>query len=137
MPNGDIQAQVSDQYLQKFNRSIGVSGMQKLQSFPTLQVLGYNGQLGSMKKDFHGLVDFYTQMAAYSSVSTMLTAAWAVIVGLVLGNANLDSLLFTSPSLGTVGSAFQSIHGFAQVFALSPGDLQSPTTIASKVSSFV
>src|SRR5271156_5564615 len=55
MANGQVYTSVTDSYLQSFNRSIGVSGQQKLQSFPQLQQLGYNGQLGYMKSDFHGL----------------------------------------------------------------------------------
>lgn len=133
MANGDVQ-QITDSYLQQFNRSISVSAMQKLQQFPALQVLGYNGQLASMKKDFHGLNDFRDQMAKYSSVSHTLRIAWSIIQYMVPINASILALLFTSPSLGTVGNAFKSINGFGQVFALSPADLQSPATVDAKAS---
>lgn len=135
MANGTVQTQVSAQYLQAFNLPIGVSGMQKLQTFPALQKLGYAGQLGLMKADFHGLTDFKNQMSVYSSVSTTLTIAWNLIKAVVPNNPNILLELFTAPGLGTVGLAFQSISGFGQVFALTPSNLQSPsaTTAATSV----
>ncbi len=132
MANGDVQANVSDQYLQHFNRSVGVSGMQKLQEFPALQNLGYNGQLASIKNDFHGLQDFKTQMTKYSSVSHKLRIAWSLISAIVPNNISILKLLYTAPGLGTVGSAFKSIHNFGQVFSLSPGDLTTPAAVSSK-----
>lgn len=134
MANGDVQLQISDSYLNQFDRSIGVSGMQKLQQFPSLQQLGYAGQLGSMKNDFHGLQDFKDQLTAYSSTSSLLTVAWSVIKAIVPNNVNVTRLLTTIPGLGLVGQAFQSIHNFGQVFSLSPGDLASPSTVSAKVS---
>lgn len=135
MANGSIQQQVSAQYLQAFNLPIGVSGMQKLQTFPALQQLGYAGQLSLMKADFHGLADFKSQMSVYSSISPTLTIAWNLIKAIVPNNANILAELFTAPGLGTVGLAFQSISGFGQVFALTPSNLQSPsaTTAATSV----
>lgn len=132
MADGTIHNQISDQYLQQFNRSIGVSGMQKLQSFPELQLLGYNGQLSFMKNDFHGLQDFKTQLSTYSSVSATLRAAWSLIKYIVPNNMSIQNLLFSSPGLGVVGKAFQSIHGFGQVFSLSPNDLTSPSAVSTK-----
>lgn len=134
MANGDVQAQVSAQYLQQFNLPLGVSGMQKLSEFPALQQLGYAGQLGSMKQDFHGLADFNQQMAKYSSASAILKLAWSLISSIAPNNINIARELFTSPGLGTVGQAFQSIEGFAQVFALTPADLSSPTATSSATS---
>jgi hypothetical protein len=134
MANGDVQANISDQYLQQFNRSIGVSGMQKLQQFPALQQLGYAGQLSSLKNDFHGLQDFKLQMAQYSSSHPILAAAWTLISAIVPNNPNIARMLIKVPGLGTVGQAFQSIHNFGQVFALSPGDLASPATVTAKAS---
>lgn len=136
MANGDIQYNISDDYLQQFNRPIGISGMQKLQQFPFLQKLGYNGQLGSMKNDFHGLLDFKAQLTKYSSVSRTLRLAWALIQAIVPNNVNISSLLISPPGLGQVGNLFQSVHNFGQVFALSPSDLTSPATVAAKVSVF-
>lgn len=134
MANGDVHDDLSDQYLQQFDRSVGVSGMQKLQEFPSLQKLGYNGQLNHLKQGFHGLTDFKTQMAKYSSVSKKLLIAWALISAVVPNNPSILKLLFSAPGLGTVGDAFKSIHNFGQVFALSPSDLKSPATVQSKVS---
>src|SRR4051812_4379747 len=125
MANGDVHDSISDQYLQQFNRSIGISGMQKLSQFPALQQLGYNGQLGSITKDFHGLKDFKSQLSKYSSVSHTLRLAWSLISFIVPNNAAIKGLLFSSPSLGTVGKMFSSIHNFGQVFSLSPQDLTS------------
>lgn len=136
MANGDVHDQISDQYLQQFDRSIGVSGMQKLQSFPQLQKLGYAGQLGSMKSDFHGLSEFKSQMSKYSSVSHTLKIAYALIAGVIPNNPAIARKLFSSPELGTVGKDFQSIHGFGQVFALNPTDLQSPKAVQSKAAVF-
>lgn len=133
MANGDVHDQVSDQYLAQFNRSIGISGMQKLSQFPALQQLGYNGQLGSIKNDFHGLSDFKSQLAKYSSVSATLRAAWALISAVVPNNVSIQRLLIVSPSLGSVGKMFSSIHNFGQVFGLSSKDLTSPTAVANKV----
>lgn len=132
--NGDVQSQVSNQYLQVFNLPIGVSGMQKLQQFPALQELGYAGQLASLKNDFHGLVDFNQQMAKYSSVSGLLGIAWSLIKYISPNNPNIARLLFTAPGLGTVGQLFQTIHGFGQVFALTPDDLKTPSTVNAKTS---
>lgn len=134
MANGDVVSQISDQYLQQFNRSIGVSGMQKLQSFPELQKLGYNGQLSHIKNDFHGLQDFKSQMDKYSSTSHTLRLAWALIKYIVPNNVSISNLLFSAPGLGSVGKAFQSIHGFGQVFSLSPNDLLSPAAVSAKAS---
>lgn len=134
MANGDVQQQVSAEYLAQFNLPIGVSGMQKLQSFPQLQVLGYNGQLGSMKNDFHGLQDFKSQMQTFSSVSTTLKIAWNLIKNIVPNNISIARMLISPPGLGSVGSAFQSISGFGQVFSLQPGDLATPATVKAKVS---
>lgn len=127
MANGDVQQQVSAQYLQQFNLPLGVSGMQKLSEFPALQQLGYAGQLGSMKNDFHGLADFNQQMSKYSSANGILEAAWSLISSIAPNNINIARELYTAPGLGTVGQAFQSIEGFAQVFALTPSDLSSPS----------
>lgn len=132
--NGDVQSQVSNQYLQAFNLPIGVSGMQKLQQFPALQKLGYAGQLGSMKNDFHGLVDFNQQLAKYSTASGILGIAWSLIKYISPNNPNIARLLFTAPGLGTVGQLFQTIHGFGQVFALTPNDLTSPAAVSAKAS---
>lgn len=134
MANGDVQANISDQYLQTFDRSVGVSGMQKLQSFQELQKLGYAGQLGSMKKDFHGLSDFKNQMQAYSSANHILRIAWSLIQWIVPNNISIQSKLFSTDGLGTVGKEFQSIHGFGQVFSLTPSDLKSPATVSAKAS---
>lgn len=134
MANGDIHDSISDTYLQQFDRSIGVSGMQKLSQFPALQQLGYNGQLGSMKNDFHGLNDFKSQLTKYSSASFTLRTAWTLISAIVPKNVSIQQLLVTSPGLGTVGKMFSSVQNFGQVFSLSPQDLSSPSAVASKVS---
>src|SRR5271166_2694837 len=102
MANGDVQANLSDQYLQQFNLPIGVSGMQKLQQFPALQKLGYAGQLGSMKQDFHGLSDFKSQMSKYSSVSHTLKIAFTLISAIIPNNPSIALLLKDIPGLGTV-----------------------------------
>lgn len=134
MANGDIHDNIADSYLQQFDRSIGISGMQKLSQFPALQQLGYNGQLGSMKNDFHGLKDFKSQLTKYSSCSFTLRTAWSLISAIVPNNISVQQLLISSPGLGTVGKMFSSIHNFGQVFSLSPKDLTSPSAVASKVS---
>ncbi len=134
MANGDVQNNLSDQYLQKFNLPIGVSGMQKLQQFPALQKLAHAGQLSFLKKDFHGLDDFKFQMDLYSSSNYILKAAWALIKSIVPNNPKIALLLTTVPGLGSVGQDFLSISGFAQVFSLTPSDLTSPAAVAAKVS---
>lgn len=134
MANGDIQQTVSAQYLQTFNLPIGVSGMQKLSEFSALQQLGYNGHLGFIKADFHGLTDFKEQMSKYSSAHPILLAAWALIVSIVPNNINIVRKLITAPGLGTVGKLFQAIEGFAQVFALSPSDLSTASAVTSATS---
>lgn len=134
MSNGDVQANLSDQYLQQFNLPIGVSGMQKLQQFPALQKLGYAGQLGSMKKDFHGLQDFKAQMSKYSSVSHTLKIAFSLISLIIPGNPSIALLLKDIPGLGSVGQDFLSIANFGKVFSLGPSDLTSPAAVSSKAS---
>lgn len=135
MGNGSIQQQVSVQYLQKFSLPIGVSGMQKLSEFPTLQQLGYNGQLGYMKVDFHGLSDFYDQMLQYSNANPpVLDGPWTLISPIVPLNINIIRKLIVTPSLGTVGQMFLTIENFAQIFSLSPSDLSTPATITEATS---
>jgi len=134
MANGDVQNNLADQYLQKFNLPIGVSGMQKLQQFPALQKLAHAGQLSHLKKDFHGLNDFDYQMNLYSSSNYILKAAWSLIKSIVPNNPMIAQLLTTVPGLGSVGQDFLSISGFAQVFSLTPADLTSPAAVAAKVS---
>lgn len=134
MANGDVQDNVSDQYLEQFDRPIGVSGMQKLQEFPMLQQLGYNGQLSSMKNDFHGLQDFKDQMSKYSSVSHTLKIGFTIIQAIIPNNPSIGRLLITSPGMGTVGKLFSTIQGFGQVFALTPSDLASPSSVSAKAS---
>jgi len=135
MANGDIQQQVSAQYLQKFNLPIGVSGMQKLSEFPTLQQLGYNGQLGYMRVDFHGLSDFYDQLLQYSNANPpILDGPWSLIVPIVPLNLDIVRKLIVTPSLGTVGQMFLTIENFAQVFSLSPSDLGTPAALSDATS---
>ena len=132
MANGDVHDQVSDQYLAQFNKSVGVSGMQKLQQFPELQKLGHAGTLSHLKQDFHGLTDFKSQMAKYSSVSHTLRVAWALISAIAPNNPSIAAKLTSVPGLGSVGKDFLSIHNFGQVFSLSPGDLKTPGAVKSK-----
>jgi hypothetical protein len=133
MSSGTVN--IASGYLSSFERPISVSVMSKAQSWPFLQQLGFAGSLTHTGNTFHGLSDFKTQMAKYSSTSAILQAAWRVIKQIVPNNPQVMALMYTDPALGQVGKDFQSLSNFGQVFAVSPSELKSPSIIASKVSS--
>lgn len=136
--NGDIQNSIADDYLQQFDRSIGVAGMAKLNKWPFLQKLGFNGQLGHLQETFHGLKDFKVQMEAYSNSHLILRIAWSVISPIVLKNLMTLALTFAGPVLGKVGKLFQSISGFAQAFSISPEILTGELSkLKTKVQSYL
>lgn len=128
-----VYDQLTSDYLEQFDRPISVSAMNKLDQFSFLQDLAYNGQIGYIMKDFHGLQDFITEMQTYSATNAILTAAWASIQQLAPLNLQVALNTYQDPDLGTVGLLFQSIPNYAQVFALSPDDLNSTSAIADKV----
>jgi len=129
-----VQTNISAGYLSSFERPIGVSVMSKLSSWPFLQQLGFAGALPLHSATFHGLSDFYTQMAKYSSTHWILRIAWQVIQMMVPNNASVASMMYNDASLGQVGRQFQQLQNFGQVFALSPSELQQPSTVTTKVS---
>jgi hypothetical protein len=135
-----MPAQISDDlassYLNSLNRPISVSVMNKLGQFPMYQELGYNGQLGFLKQDFHGLQEWYTHMGMYSSVHAILLSAWAVIKALAPKNPFIALKLFVSSSMGTVGNAFRQIAGFSKIFAATIQDAKSPSGLVKKISSY-
>lgn len=136
MANGDVQNQIASGYLTQFNRPLAVSAVLKLQSWSTLQNLGYNGQLSYLKSDFHGLQDFKTQMSLYSSSHIILTVAWNLIKSFVLNNLSIVLKMFVDPVMGQVGSLFRSIANFGQVFSASPSELMDPSGLATKSQSY-
>lgn len=129
----NVQDKIASDYLAQFDRPLSVSSMLKLRRWPMLQELGFNGQLGHMKNTFHGLKDFKRQMEMYSSTHWILKLAWKVISSLVLNNAMVKMLLFTSASLGEVGKLFKSIGSFEQVFAVKPDEVLDPTKVKTKI----
>jgi len=129
-----VQTNISAGYLSSFERPIGVSVMSKLSSWPFLQQLGFAGALPLNSAAFHGLSDFYTQMSKYSSTHWILRIAWQVIQMMVPNNASVASMMYNDASLGQVGKQFQQLQNFGQVFALSPSELQQPSTVTTKVS---
>lgn len=131
MANGDVQSQISNGYLQKFDRPLSVSAIDKLSQFSFLQELGFNGQLGYMKDNFHGLREFNDQMTKYST-HPILLAAWNVIKTIAPKNPFIAVKLFVSSSMGNVGNLFKGIQGFDKVFSLSPTELSDPSKIATK-----
>jgi hypothetical protein len=133
MPNGTIHDDIANDYLQQFDKSIGVSAMKKLRKFPFLQELGFNGQLKHMKETFHGLKEFNVHMDKYSNSHPILKAAWALIKYLAPKNPFVALLLTNFGGMGTVGKLFQSIPGFGKVFAANPDDLLDPKKLADKV----
>lgn len=134
MANGSVQDLAASDYLDKFSRPLSVSAMSKLRQFGFLQELGYNGQLDSMKKDFHGLKEFNTHMDMYSNTNGILKIAWAIIKNLVPKNLFIEALILPLGQLGRVGKLFLQIPTFGQVFGASPDQL-SPPSLASKLSS--
>lgn len=134
MANGQIHEGIASDVLQQFNMPLSVSSMTKLQQFPMLQQLSFNGQLSSMNDTFHGVKDFTLQMDLYSSYHPILTAAWKLIKGLAPKNPSVTSLLFQDKALGKVGSLFKSIHGFGQVFGINPNPLPDISSLSNKVS---
>ena len=131
MANGQVQDQITNSYLQTFDRPLSVSAIDKLTQFPFLQELGFNGQLGHLKDNFHGLREFNYQMTQYST-HPILQAAWNVIKSIAPKNPFIAGKLFFSSSMGSVGNLFKGLQGFNKVFSLSPDELQDPTKIAVK-----
>lgn len=131
MANGQVQDQISNSYLQTFDRPLSVSAVDKLRQFPFLQELGYNGQLGHLKDNFHGLKEFNVQMDMYSQ-HPLLKAAWTIIKYIAPKNPFITAKLFISSTMGSVGNLFQGLQGFDKVFSLSPDELKDPTQIAAK-----
>jgi hypothetical protein len=129
-----VQSNIAAGYLSAYERPIAVSVMSKLTQWPFQQQLGFAGALSYHNATFHGLSDFKTQMASYSSTHWILTAAYAVIKYLIPNNASVAALMYPDAALGQVGNQFQSLQNFGQVFALSPTDLQNPSAIGAKVS---
>ena len=137
MANGEVHDDVADQYLSQFDRTIGVSAMQKIRKFSFLQELGFNGQLAFMKETFYGLREFNQQIGGmYSSTHQVLQDAWATIRGIAPKNPQVESQLFTSSVLGKVGKLFRSIHGFNKAFAASPEELKDPGKIEERAGLF-
>jgi hypothetical protein len=132
----EINSNVTEEYLSKFDRAINISTVQKLTKWPFLQQLGYNGHMPHVNKDFHGLQDFKIQLTKYSNTHILLRAAWAVISQLVPMNASILLKLFSAPGLGQVGSLFGSLHSFGQVFGVSVDELKDPTSLAQKAKQF-
>lgn len=132
MADGTVHQQIAADVLNEFNMPLSVSAMSKLQQFPMLQKLAFNGHLNDLKANFHGLKEFNIQMDLYSSTNPILTAAWKAIKHLAPQNLQIAGLLFTDPSLGTVGNLFQSIHNFGRVFSVLPTPLPSLESIAKK-----
>jgi hypothetical protein len=52
-----------------------------------------------------------------------LLAPWAAVKLIAMANAEVAKNLFSSKTLGNVGSAFKKLVGFDQVFAVSPDEL--------------
>ena len=127
MANGDTQNNIAADTAASYDRPIAVSVINKLEKFPFMQELAYNGILGFLKQGFLGLQDFFEEMTVYSSVSTLLKAAWGLIVHRVPLNLDVERNLYTTESLGTVGLVFQQMVGYDQVFAVDPDDLQDAT----------
>lgn len=125
--------QLTSDYLSQFDRPLSVPAMNKLDQFSFLQQLAYNGQIGYIMKDFHGLDDFVTQMTVYSATNPILTGAWATIKPIAPKNLQVSLKTYEDSDLGRVGLLFLSIPNYAQVFALSPDDLQDPNAIDNKV----
>ena len=130
-----VQTSIAAGYLSSFENPIGVSVMSKLAQWPTIQKLGFAGQLGHMNANFHGLEDFKNEIAAYSATNGLLEAAWQVIKQIVPMNPAIIPLLFQSDVLGQVGVEFQQLSGFGQAFAINPTQLKSPASITSQVQS--
>jgi hypothetical protein len=128
-----VQTNIAEGYLSAYERPIAVSVMDKTQQWPFLQQLSFASTLELQKETFHGLNDFKIQMEKYSSTNWMLSQAWKVIQLLVPLNGQVATLIYVDRTLGKVGKAFQSLQNFGQVFALSPTELQSPSTVNTKV----
>ncbi len=130
-----VQLSIAAGYLSSFESPIGVSVMAKLAQWPTLQKLGFAGQLGHMNANFHGLEDFKNQISAYSATNGLLEAAWQVIKQVAPMNPSIIPLLFRSDVLGQVGVEFQQLSGFGQAFAITPTQLKLPAAVESQVQS--
>lgn len=138
MANGTIHDQIAADYAAKYGRTISVSSMQKMKNWQFLQEMGYGGVLKHLKADFHGVKDFKKQLATYSSTHWILRKAWAVIVSMVLSNAEIALKMFSGGILGQVGNIFRNVPGFGQVFATNFDELSSAGlgVIAAKAQSY-
>lgn len=132
----EVLDDIASTYLNSLDRPISVSVMKKLGKFPMYQELGYNGVLGHLKNDFHGLREWYTHMEMYSNAHVILRAAWAVIKALAPKNPFILLKLFISQSLGTVGLAFRQIPNFSKIFAATSQDIKSPSSLDLKISGY-
>lgn len=130
-----VQDNLAADLAQSFDRPINVSVIEKAKKFPFLQELGFSGQLPYAKDQFHGLNDFFKQMTIYSGSTALLTPSWAATYLLAKLNGEVSKLLFSSPTLGSVGPAFRKMVGFDQVFAMSPDELKTggKSAILSKI----
>ncbi len=137
MSKGQIQDQIADEYLKQFERPLSISAMKKLKEFPMLQELGYNGQLGHLKETFHGLKEFNKHMDMYSTTHPILKIAWKVIKSLAPKNPIVELLLFTSKSMGKIGTLFKSIHNFDKVFSVNTDEILDPDKLKQKISNVV
>lgn len=130
-----VQSTLASQDLAQFNVSIGLNLQNKLQDWPSRQNLQYGAMKGLLYKDFHGLQDFYNEMAAYSATHIVLQTAWSVIQGIVPNNPTLLATLLTLPGFGLVGMQVLSLVGIQNIVVAPQSILQSSSQLNSTINS--
>jgi hypothetical protein len=106
--------------------NIPVSVIDKARLWSGRQDIQYAALINRIKQDFHGLRDFYTQMAKYSSTHEILRRAWKTIYCLVMPNARVADNMYNDSIMGPVGILLKGLNGFNQVFATHPEELNAP-----------
>lgn len=127
-----VQYNISNEYLQQFDLSLGVSAVQKLSKFAYLQQLNYNAMLESLKENFLSLSDWAEQIAMYSSASSLLAGSYSVIKPIVDKNLQMSTKIIEFGDLGKVGIPLTQVQGFDKVFNISDQELANQTAIQNK-----
>jgi hypothetical protein len=132
-----IQDNISDAYLAQYNLDLGVSAVQKINSFAFIQQLTYNGILNSLVNNFLSLEDWQAQIAAYSAAYSPLTSSYTAIKKEVpLNELITEDSIVNIDGLGQVGNLFETIQCYNKVFTLSDDELTDPSTINQKSENF-
>jgi hypothetical protein len=131
----NVQDNIAADYANKFNRPLSVSVIKKIDKWPYLQEMTYNGTLGHQKNDFFGVQDWREQITAYSLAHFTLAKPLATIIAMTLKNKSILAKTISLSGLGNVGNMFSNLYGFARTFSVTSEDLSDPSKLNSKIKS--